>query len=401
MGLYGAEMIRLRLAEAVDPSSSSSKVPTTTIRGFDESFHEQKYPLFMAEIRGIANGSGVDYDEILWLNLREEGRGCSDYTVPPAVGHNEDNRPSDWNRTFLAEVWIDGAFMVGYVYAGELPTGGFGWNTKIVATVDYVEPRDFLLRGGVGRNWVGRALLAAQSLEEALEIARVPHIAGHNYQIFNSTHFFVGEVARNLSVFFEAKGPVFKANEYDLLDIPQRIGPSTVHRTARALAQLGAPEDAKGILDVLWDERDVDGSGRYGIYCPTCTLCTALFDKKRVSIYVAKRLVYELGDWTRPTWFPAAAAANDSLLLVLLQEEGVVLRREEPHHWSQMAAVALVLVFFAAVVFFFVARAASMPGALRDYLFAASPTTRRAVVTLVPIREAPLEEEEEGEGVPN
>jgi len=72
---------------------------------------------------------------------------------------------------------------------------------------------------------------------------------------------------------------------------------STVHRTTRALAQLPAPRTASDVLAVLWDDNDVDGSGRYGIYCDTCTLCTALFDGPRVTIYVDRRRVWGADDW--------------------------------------------------------------------------------------------------------
>jgi len=274
-------------------------------RVFDETFYEERYPLYLEELRGVAAGSGVDEFSIFKLNMQEETRaapakadGCSDYTAPPVVGHNEDNRASEKNKTFLAEVAFDGEWFSALTYAGELPTAGFGWNAHVAFTTDYVEPRDFLF-AGVGRLWVARHMLTATSLDEALEIARTPHVAGHNYQVFNKTHFFAGEVARDLSIFRPVSAPLFKANEYDWLDIPQNIGESTVHRTARARAQLPTPTTARQVLDVLWDDHDVDQTGRLGIYCDTCTLCTVLFDGPRLTIYEDKRAVYARADWAR------------------------------------------------------------------------------------------------------
>ena len=343
MGVKFKEDIRVRLSEM-------AQEPAT--RALSDIFDEERYDgKVLAEVQGIADGSGFPYESILALNLREEmhggvsnyhTQGCSDYTAPPVVGHNEDNRASERNRTFLAEVTIDGTSFVALVYAGELPTAGFGWNEKVAFTTDYVEPVDFL-NTGYGRVFVARSLLAASSVEAALEIASWPHVAGHNYQIFNKTHFYVGEVARDIAVFRFTTKPIFKANEYDWIHIPQRIGPSTVHRTARALAQLPKPHSATDVLNVLWDDADVDASGRYGIYCPTCTLCTLLFDGPRVTIYVDKRIVYERPDWAVLDDWKTSLSSNmpRSEETTLLRRPFVLRLQEEAHPTNLVTAVFL------------------------------------------------------------
>jgi len=136
-------------------------------RPFDLALHEARFPEYVAELRGLANGSGLAFDTILRLNLDEEAAhdlpsgelfGCSDsvfssrrratdeepddrpQVAPPVVGHNEDNSPADKEKVFLADVAFDGAWFVALTYAGELPTSGFGWNADVAFTTDYVEP---------------------------------------------------------------------------------------------------------------------------------------------------------------------------------------------------------------------------------------------------------------------
>ena len=107
---------------------------------------------------------------------------CSDYVVHTTnvcvVGHNEDNAKTSLGNTFLADVSIDGLRWVGYVYAGDLPTGAFGWNSHGMAfTLNYVQPANFVA-GGLGRSFISRDLLNAVSLEDAVRRVTVPNQAG-------------------------------------------------------------------------------------------------------------------------------------------------------------------------------------------------------------------------------
>jgi hypothetical protein len=61
---------------------------------------------------------------------------------------------------------------VGFVYAGELPTSAFGFNTAGIGfTLNAVFPADPLVPG-VARNFVSRALLEATSIDHAMHIIR-------------------------------------------------------------------------------------------------------------------------------------------------------------------------------------------------------------------------------------
>ena len=72
---------------------------------------------------------------------------------------------------------VGGAAFVAYTYAGDLPSGAFGWNARarVAFTLNYVHPEatpdplDLAASGGglVGRGFVSRDLLAATSLDDA------------------------------------------------------------------------------------------------------------------------------------------------------------------------------------------------------------------------------------------
>ena len=107
----------------------------------------------------------------------------------------------DADAVFLADVAIDGGRFAALVYAGELPGGAFGWNDRGVVVTENAAcltrrsfprpPPEAAIRypawcdaTGVGRNFVGRALLAASSPAAAVAAASAAGLAaGRNYQI--------------------------------------------------------------------------------------------------------------------------------------------------------------------------------------------------------------------------
>ena len=151
--------------------------------------HEEKFPGYMQEIYGMADGAGVAQSHLLIMNLRMElvgphhhhnaspssitapahtnrpradngqdyfhndARGrtagadgvidqCSDYMIKSDtacfVCHNEDSADYDRNNTFLLNATVVDAqrgnsSFFAYTYAGDLPSGAFGWNEHRLA----------------------------------------------------------------------------------------------------------------------------------------------------------------------------------------------------------------------------------------------------------------------------
>ena len=323
MGAQLENEIRLRMSR--DDYLQKTLIPffksdgAATYQAFLES-HNRTYPQYVREIEGIAEGSKVAFFDLFVQNLVEEMSysapeqdakrirrvdHCSDYMVCPdpgatcLLGHNEDSGPQDINTTVLVVTPDWSAF----TYAGDLPTGAFGWSraAKFAFTLNYMAPRAYLA-GGLGRGFVSRSLLDASGLDDALSRAVISgQCGGHNYQLMRTespVRIVTVEVASNAakpdshfgpqiySVRDETgAAPFFHANQYQTLNsLPQWLSNSSTHRIARAAA-LPVPSSASELLAVLGDQKDWNypifhdqGSFARGDKSGTWTLATALFD---------------------------------------------------------------------------------------------------------------------------
>jgi len=285
--------------------------------------HDRMAPNSMAELRGLAAGSGVPFNAVFLQNIpleytscaqqrhlivaSDEGvwpsdDHCSDYSLCDAdgacaVAHNEDNAEEDLGRTAL----VSGQFgaappFTAYTYLGELPSGAFGFNPHVAFTLNWLGPTDVACPG-LGRGFISRSLLTAATLDEAVAVAAdARQSAGHNYQLMDlSARAVLNLEAAPRGVY--AVTPVaapayFHANQYVTLAVPQSISNSSVHRMARA-AEMPSPVSADDMLHALGDQEDHD----YPIFHDNAshahgdksgwTIATALFDldRARLSVY--------------------------------------------------------------------------------------------------------------------
>ncbi len=268
-----------------------------------------RYPDYLAELEGLAQGSGRPFEELFLANMRGEyreylynpyARGCSDCVVVTdevaLIGHNEDGAPEFRNNMYVVGVRVEGkpAF-TALSYPGFLCGNAFGFNSEGVCfSVDNVRPRE--AKVGVGRHFIARSLLEARSLDDAIERVTVPGRAlGFSYTIGSVRERRVVhvEVAPRTYHVREIHGCYFHTNHYqELTDVDQIIGPSSRARVERAneLMRDSPPVGAAGVLAVLGDQVNE----RYPIYRTATppdenvTLCTALFDLdgRRLRIYM-------------------------------------------------------------------------------------------------------------------
>ena len=120
----------------------------------------------MAEIAGLAEGSGEDVATLFVLTLHEEFRHiaqrprsldhCTDLAVCGrefcGVVHNEDGDLIVRNNSYFLDVELGGEKFFVYAYAGSLPTDAFAFNADGVGfTSNYVEPA-VLDPAGAGRS---------------------------------------------------------------------------------------------------------------------------------------------------------------------------------------------------------------------------------------------------------
>ena len=292
MGAFAAPHIRARLSQPI----YAWLVPWATSHGiaiYDDFLraHVAAYPDYIDEIQGMADGANVTFAELFVINtklaltyfapasLRGQfggGHGvdqCTDYFLRrdehganvTMLAHNEDADDGDAGHTFIAHVRFRGdePSWSAFVYAGALPTGGFGWNSNGLAfTLNYVAPLSGVVRGGIARAFVGRDMLEARDFDDlkrrvVLTDSLVGWSAGHNHQLLD----FSVRPARALGI---ETGPGHVSastalhsryaheNLYLYLDVAQAKDPGSEARAAR-IAQLPPARDAADVLAILSD----------------------------------------------------------------------------------------------------------------------------------------------------
>jgi len=266
--------------------------------------HQRLVPKLVFELEGLAHGSGVSFQTMFAVSLKEElgyfaqpgpsGKRldeCSDYMLCTETrcvnGHNEDGPFTD-HELFTAFVRLGRSNFTTLNYAGDLMGGmsALAFNVAGLAfSLNYVAP-GHCTTDGLGRNFVSRLLLEAESWNEAVDIISQRHAAGHNYQLMDFVHRRIAsfEVANNVYSSVSVREPFFHANQYQVLNVPGQIyGNSSIHRLAR-IRQIPQPKGRDDILKILGDQEDHS----YPVFHDThshahgdlsdWTLATAFFD---------------------------------------------------------------------------------------------------------------------------
>jgi len=235
------------------------------------------YPLYMREVEGMADGSGIALQRLLvnqlreelaqWVEPRKREGHCTDgYVVNAqltALGHNDD-WPINWRKSsyFVIATALDAdgraKFRMGsWCYPGLLFGGQLNWNSYgMVWTVNSLFPRSFRSRG-VGTAWVSRHMTEAKSLQELVSRAsnkRVTTALNYNVGLLNEKELWNLEVTTGgLHTMQKITGPYVHANQFKLLNVSQFPEPSSVHREGR-WKQL-KPNNMKDLRSFLSDDR--------------------------------------------------------------------------------------------------------------------------------------------------
>lgn len=193
-------------------------------------FAEECYPQYVDEMRGIAEGADVKFDDIAVLNVMEgvvtdalHLSKCTSMAVNQErtadgrvlIAHNEDWVPEDEPDVFILRVQPDDepAFLA-MTYGGLLPN--IGMNTAGIAQCcDSVTTVD--KRIGIPRILVSRAVLAAPTPGHAIRSVLIPHrAAGYNHLLVHeSGELYSVEVsARNFALLYGSQGSLVHTNHY-------------------------------------------------------------------------------------------------------------------------------------------------------------------------------------------
>lgn len=153
------------------------------------SMAERYYPQYIEELHGLADGSGVPFEDLFLLNTKaeigaamtvmgEEIPGCSTIHYYGErrqwLFHNEDGHEANNGRMFVVKVTPpSGVTFVVLTYPGILMGNGPGLNVHgIGQTTNYIASLGW--NNGIPRYFIGRAVLETRTLEQALSVVTDP-----------------------------------------------------------------------------------------------------------------------------------------------------------------------------------------------------------------------------------
>ena len=193
-------------------------------------FAEERYSQYVDEMRGVAQGANVSFDDVMALNAMEavtmdalhltrctsmavnEERTADGHVL---VAHNEDWVPEDENDVYVISAKPrDEPPFLAMTYGGLLPNVGFN-AYGIAQLIDSVYPTDS--RIGIPRLVVSRAVLASRRLSGAIGRTLISHrAAGYNHLlVHDSGEIYSVEVsARKFDILHGTDGYMVHTNHY-------------------------------------------------------------------------------------------------------------------------------------------------------------------------------------------
>jgi len=290
------------------------------IKGEAKDFYEtlldtnkKHFPHYFEELRGVADGCNMNFEEILALNLYEIGillkrsimlkngkevvivKGCTDVMFKDSenilLAHNEDMPFRDFGWLIHAEINTPPLEkFTSYTYPGMLPGNAFSWNAHgILIGINYMNPME--LNGkGLSVPFVCRSLLSATSISDLISKMPSNCASGVNLNVIsmNENRLVNIEIIGNIYSVREINGAFSHYNTYKTINVEYEYSESSSRRGKR-VAQLPATnvEEMKVILGDTFDKQ-------YPIYRNCAepdeyhTAATVIFDvrKKTASIFV-------------------------------------------------------------------------------------------------------------------
>ncbi len=193
-------------------------------------FAQEKYPQYIEEMAGIAEGAGVGFYDVAVLNAMEAVTSdalhltkCTTFAVNSErtadghvlVAHNEDWLPEDEDDVYIIHASpVDEVPFLAMTYGGLLPNIGFN-AAGIAQCCNSVYPSDS--RIGIPRVVLSRAVLAARTPGDAVRRALIPRrAAGYNHLIAHeSGELYNVEVsARKFAILYAHENYLVHTNHY-------------------------------------------------------------------------------------------------------------------------------------------------------------------------------------------
>jgi hypothetical protein len=235
---------------------------------------QDRYPQLVEELRGMAEGLDMDFMSLFAYNCKSEisvmarASGCSTIgyqgNQKMVLAHNEDGNDLERGRMYVAHVTPpSGVSFIAFVYPGLLPGNGPGFNSRgVVQTTNYIEPR--AVGDGVPRYLIGRAILEALSLDQAVEMATEKGRAfswHHNLASLPDGILLSVETYPGRFDVLEVEGTYAHTNHFlhpemagdggATLDVPYESSLTRMRVLQKTFEAQGAPTTADAMLDCL------------------------------------------------------------------------------------------------------------------------------------------------------
>ncbi len=267
----------------------------------------EKFPQYIQEIKGIADGAGVDFRDALIHNFRHTltlAGGCATVVFKSPqkmiLGHNEDYEPSIGNNSYITIAHLENnTKFLAFNNAGSLPGNAWGFNSHgLVFALDSLAPLpnlDLDLNPDLGfpRLFLDRYVLESQTLKEATHRTQMysPRSGIMSYTIVSMKEFRGINIETTLTditlteitdVFYHVNH--YTSETYKHLSLNAEVGTSQ-ERHERGLELLNViPFTKDGIIRMMSDEilhfdnrmDDVEGL--------LTTICTPIFEISANSI---------------------------------------------------------------------------------------------------------------------
>jgi hypothetical protein len=228
--------------------------------------HERAFPHLFAELKGMAEGSGQDFEKILAWNLFEQ-TGCTSILSLGRKGflaHTEDGNTDFRGRLTLVKMHLpDGDTALCLQYPGELCGNAVSVTSRgLVFSINFLWPKR-LANLGYNTNFLAREMLGAPSLEEVqkcLEAWR-PRIDAYHWFVYSRPE----KQALSIEVLVDRESAVrleegvhFHTNHYlhaDTREEPQEEYPSSRARLERLSHLVNTQTTKEQALRALSDHK--------------------------------------------------------------------------------------------------------------------------------------------------
>ena len=247
-----------------------------------------RFPHLVEELEGMAEAIDVPFMNLFAYNCRSEiavlsqNAGCSTLGICEGgiggrgldegehregnrmiLAHNEDGADTNVGRMYLVKAKPpSGIEFIAFAYPGLLPGNGPGFNSRgVVQTTNYIHPQE--VADGVPRYFIGRAVLEAKSLDEAVALASSPGRAfpwHHNLASLSEGKLLSLEAFPGKHSILEVKGVYVHTNhlihpemrgDEGSLDVPGESSLTRLRVLSRRIEDEGAPSTREELVRLL------------------------------------------------------------------------------------------------------------------------------------------------------